>query len=156
MVVGNPRRNSRTRDAAVSVAEKLTGAPPDAVLELGEIGPALLDGQSEAVQEAVDTVKRAAVVVVASPTYKAAYTGLLKLFLDLLPTGEGLRGKVVIPVMLGGGLAHALVADLVLKPVLVELGATTPAPGLFLLDSSYQSDGRVDEYAERWKDVVTS
>lgn len=40
-------------------------------------------------------------VILATPVYKAAYSGLLKTFLDLLPQG-GLRDKVVLPIARNG------------------------------------------------------
>lgn len=178
VVVGNPRSGSRTRDAAERLAEALTcgsgggsagsaggsvpgaaagsvpGAAAPAVIELSELGADLLDWGSERVRPALDTVRSADLVICASPTFKATYTGLLKLFLDLLPTGEGLRDTVVVPLMLGAGPAHALAPEVFLKPVLVELGAVAPAPGLYLNDSSYTTDGRIDEYVERWGSVL--
>ena len=39
--------------------------------------------------------------------------------------------------MLGGAWQHALAPEVFLRPVLVELGATCPVAGLFLLDSDY-------------------
>lgn len=72
-------------------------------------------------------------VVFASPTYKASYTGLLKVFLDRFPPGA-LDGVTTVPLMLGGHWRHGLVAELLLKPVLVELGSTAPTRGLFLLE----------------------
>ena len=56
-------------------------------------------------------------VIVATPIYKAAYSGLLKVFLDLLPA-EALRGKTVLPLASGGSVAHLLALDYALKPVL--------------------------------------
>lgn len=40
--VGNPKPKSRTLEAASLVAEKLTGAPPEVVIEVIDIAPALL------------------------------------------------------------------------------------------------------------------
>ena len=40
--------------------------------------------------------------------------------------------------------------DLLLKPVLVELGATCPAPGVYLHQDTYAEDGRIDAYVQRW------
>jgi FMN reductase len=59
----------------------------------------------------VGQVSEAAVVVVASPTRMATYTGLLKLFLDRFPA-DALRG-VAGPLMLGAGPAHVLAPELV-------------------------------------------
>jgi FMN reductase len=150
VVVGNPKAKSRTLEAGMLVARKLTGSEPDVVLDLIELGPALLEFCNPVVQQAVQTVQQADLAVFASPTYKATYTGLLKLFLDQFPT-DGLANVLAYPVMLGGGPAHAMAPDLLLKPVLVELGAVCPAPGLYLVDKSFAEDPRLDVWAARAK-----
>jgi FMN reductase len=50
--------------------------------------------------------------------------------------------------MLGGHWQHALASDLLLKPVLVELGATCPTRGLFLLESEYAGGETLDTWLE--------
>lgn len=135
VVVGNPKPRSRTLAAATRVARELTGEP-DLVVDLATLGNALLDWSDEHVTGLVKQVGAADLVVVASPTYKAAYTGLLKLFLDRFAGGTGLAG-VAIPLMLGGSPAHALAAELTLRPVLTEIGGTVPGRGLYVLDSEY-------------------
>ncbi|SFL86456.1 NAD(P)H-dependent oxidoreductase [Geodermatophilus ruber] len=144
-VVGNPKPRSRTRAAAELVAERLTGAPPDSVIDVVDLGAGLLGWGDPAVQDAVAAVRAADVAVVASPTYKATYTGLLKLFLDQIGTGD-LAGVVAVPLMLGGGPAHALAPELLLKPVLVELGATAPTRGLYLLDKDWDEPAPLDAW----------
>jgi FMN reductase len=153
VVVGNPKPKSRTLDAGVMVARRLTGAEPDLVLDLVDVGPALLELGHPAVAERVQTIQRASVAVFASPTFKATYTGLLKLFLDQFPT-DGLAGVTAFPVMLGAGPAHALAPDLLLKPVLVELGAICPAAGLYLIDKTYAEDPRLDAWVARAKPLL--
>jgi FMN reductase len=86
------------------------------------------------IRPALEQVAGAGGVVVATPVYKAAYTGVLKLFLDLLPQA-GLAGKVVLPVASGGSPAHMLVVDYALRPVLAALGAYHVLNGVYLLDS---------------------
>jgi FMN reductase len=76
-------------------------------------------------------VAGARALVVASPTYKAAYTGLLKLFLDQFGAGE-LGGVPTVAVMTGGSPAHSLAVDVHLAPVLVEIGASLPARGVYV------------------------
>ncbi len=77
-------------------------------------------------------------VVVATPIYKAAYTGVLKVLLDVLPQ-TGLAGKAVLPLATGGTLAHLLAVDYALRPVLSALGARHVVQGAFLLDSAFVS-----------------
>ncbi|WP_204304970.1 NAD(P)H-dependent oxidoreductase, partial [Stenotrophomonas maltophilia] len=75
----------RLRDIS---AEALLGARPD--------DPGLA--------EAIECVEAADGIVVATPIYKAAYSGLLKAFLDALPQ-FGLAGKTVLQLATGGSLA---------------------------------------------------
>jgi FMN reductase len=147
-VVGNPKPRSRTRAAAELVVERLTGAPPDVVVDVVDLGPGLLGWGDPAVEQAVATLRGAELAVVASPTFKATYSGLLKLFLDQVGTGD-LAGVTAVPLMLGGGPTHALAPDLLLKPVLVELGATTPTRGLYLLDRAWDAPDALDGWLER-------
>ena len=108
IVVGNPKARSRTLEVAHAVATAAAGAVcvADAdrlVVDLADLGPVLFDWSSGRVREAVAAIASCRLVVVASPTYKASYTGLLKSFLDWFCT-TGLRGVVVVPVMVGGSL----------------------------------------------------
>ncbi len=139
IIVGNPKPRSRTYEAARVVLAQLTGRDPDFALDLAELGPKLFDWSDPDVAAAVEQVKAARLVVVASPTYKATYTGLLKLFLDRFGAGS-LAGVVAIPVQLGGNWRHSLAPEVHLKPVLAEIGASTPTRALYLLDSDAGDD----------------
>lgn len=136
VVAGNPKPRSRTLAAALLVAEALAGAPPAAAIDVVDLGPGLLGWGDPAVAAAIEQLQRADAVVVASPTFKASYSGLLKLFLDQVPA-NGLAGVCAVPLMLGAAEHHALAPELLLKPVLVELGATCPTRGLYVLDSRH-------------------
>jgi FMN reductase len=139
VLVGNPRPKSRTLQIALQAAEAVAGrighaGEPD-VVDLSALAPVLLDAApSPAVQDALDRVVQADVLVVASPTYKAAYTGLLKVFLDRLP-GGALASTVALPLLVMGDPKHSLAVEVHLRPLLVELGAAVPTPGLAFLES---------------------
>jgi len=154
VVTGNPKVASRTLDAAIMLASRLAGRAPDHVVDVATLGPALLEWGDPDIAAAVDTVSSSDLVVVASPTFKATYTGLLKVFLDQFPTGTGLAGVVAVPLMLGAGPAHALAPELLLRPVLVELGATVVAPGTYLQESRYDDPTAFDAYVARWASPV--
>ncbi|MFF2085456.1 NADPH-dependent FMN reductase [Nocardia sp. NPDC058176] len=156
VVVGNPKPASRTLDAAVRVAEALRPGIEPQVIDLITLGPGLLGWGDPAVTEAKQAVAESELVVFASPTFKATYTGLLKLFLEQFDGGTGLAGVLTVPVMLGAGPTHALAPDLLLKPVLVEIGGTAALPGLYLADRSFAEDGVIEEYARRWAPVVAA
>jgi FMN reductase len=134
IVVGNPKAKSRTFYAANTVVEQLTRRPPDLALDLVDFGSKLLDWSDADVARAVSDIATSSLVVIASPTYKGTYTGLLKLFLDRFNAGS-LNSVTVIALMLGGDSRHSLAPEVFLKPVLAELGASAPTRGLFLLDS---------------------
>jgi SsuE family FMN reductase len=68
------------------------------------------DAGDPVLRKAVERAVAAQLVVVATPIYKAAYSGLLKLFLDLMPQ-DAFRGKRVLPIATGGSLAHMLALD---------------------------------------------
>ena len=135
VVVGNPKPQSRTLAAATYVATQLSGNEPDLVVDLADLGPALLDWSDPTVAGLVEEVGAADLVVFASPTYKGTYTGLLKLFLDRFAT-DGLSG-VAVPLMLGAGPGHALAPELTLRPVLTEIGGSVPVRGLYVVDSAF-------------------
>jgi FMN reductase len=151
VVVGNPKPQSRTLEVARSVASAAaTEAGLDAsdalVIDLAELGPQLFDWSSTSVRAAVDAVAGCSLLVVASPTYKASYTGLLKAFLDWFDT-TSLAGITTVPVMVGAGAAHALAVEVHLRPVLIEVGATLPTRGLYVLEADLP---RVDEVVADW------
>ena len=160
-LVGNPRGGSRTHLAAVAAAEALGrrighDAPPE-VVDLSAIGPHLFTaGPSPTVEVALELAAGARVLVVASPTYKATYTGLLKAFLDRLP-GGALAGTVALPLMVMGAPRHALAVELHLRPLLVELGAFVPTPGLALLEAEIPELDRIlTDWADRVAPQVTA
>jgi FMN reductase len=115
-----------------TAAISLRDLPPEALLWARPHEPSI--------QRAVSLVEQARAVVIATPVYKASYSGLLKTFLDLLPAGA-LAGKGVLPVATAGSLAHCLVLEYALKPVLSALGAASFLPGVCLLDADFAYEG---------------
>jgi FMN reductase len=136
-ITGSPSPTSRSSLLAQHVAGRLRAqgftVEPIEVREL----PAgdLLMGRAEApaLSAALGLVERAHGVVIATPIYKAAYSGLLKTFIDVLPQ-FGLAGKVVLPLATGGTLAHVLAIDYGLRPVLSTLNPLHVVAGLFVLE----------------------
>jgi len=104
----------------------LSELPAEALLRVRTAEPPLRD--------ALDHVRCASAVVLATPIYKAAYSGLLKAFLDLLPQ-DGLHGKWIWPLATGGSPAHTLALDHSLRPVLDNLGAHQVVPSVYALES---------------------
>jgi FMN reductase len=154
VVVGNPKPQSRTLAAALHVARELSGEP-DLVVDLATLGPAILDWSDPEVTDLVKHVGAADLVVFASPTYKAAYTGLLKLFLDRFAGGTGLSG-LAVPLMLGGSPAHSLAPELTLRPVLTEIGGTVPGRGLYVVDAQHDDPAAYADWLAATRPIVTS
>lgn len=134
---------------ATLVADRLRAIPSaTSIIDVRALpAPALVEARQDdpAIKAAVSLVAQAELVVIASPTYKASYSGLLKTFLDLLPQ-YGLRGKVVLPLATGATLAHVLMIDYALRPMLSSMDPMHLSNGLFFMDSQLQltEDGGLD------------
>ena len=140
-LVGNPKVGSRTlqvgEELARQLAEGLTQAGRRVrreTIDIASLGAELLDWQSAKADAAIKQAIGADLLIVTSPTYKATYTGLLKLFLDRI-NYDGLAGRVAVPVMVAAAPIHALAVETHLRPLLVELGASCPTRGLCVLES---------------------
>jgi FMN reductase len=145
VLVGNPKPASRTLAAARHIARELTGTDPGVVVDVIALGNGLLGRGDPDVSAALAAVTSVDLLVVGSPTYKGSISGVLKVFLDQLGAGA-LEGVTAVALMLGAGPGHALAPELTLKPVLSELGASTPTRGLYLLDSEWQESDEL----RRW------
>jgi FMN reductase len=153
VVTGNPKPASRTHGVALAVADALGGA--SLVVDLAEHAPRLFDWSDTALNELTAAVADADIAIFASPTYKAAYTGLLKAFLDRYGS-NGLAGTVAVPVMTGGWPGHLLAVEVHLRPVLVELGASVPSRGLYVTEPELASlDTAVAKWAETAVPLIT-
>ncbi|TWO70711.1 NADPH-dependent FMN reductase [Caenimonas sedimenti] len=138
LLAGSPSERSRSAALLDSVSLRLAGrGAPVERLHIRDLSPqALLLGDTahRTIAAAVDQVVRARAIVVATPVYKAAYSGVLKVFLDLLPQ-TALKGKVVLPLATGGSPHHMLALDYALRPVLQSLSARHILPGVYATDS---------------------
>lgn len=149
IITGSPSSTSRTARLAELVGARLAKLDiENSLLDVRSL-PAddLLHARvdSPALTAALQRVATAKGIVIATPVYKAAYSGLLKTFLDVLPQ-FGLKNKVVFPLATGGTVAHVLAIDYALRPVLSSLDPLHVVPGLFVLDKQIvvQSDGQVE------------
>lgn len=93
--------------------------------------------RSADVDDALAAVNRATIVVASTPVYRATYTGLLKVFFDLLPL-NGLAGKTAIVIATGGAPAHQLVIDYGLRPLFASVGALTAPTGIYGTDAAFE------------------
>ncbi|HZX37983.1 MAG TPA: NADPH-dependent FMN reductase [Streptomyces sp.] len=142
-VSGSPSATSRTAQLLRHLDTRLTAQGHEVIpLDVRTIpAEALLgaDFRHPAIVEATELFARADGVVIGTPVYKAAYSGLLKSLLDLLPQ-YALVGKTVLPLATGGTTAHVLAIDYALRPVLSSMGAAHIVQGWFTLDKDIAVD----------------
>jgi FMN reductase len=141
VVSGNPRPGSRTSVLARAVGAALGGA--STVVEVGELGAGLLTPGDSGTAAAVTAIREAEVLVVATPTYKGSYTGVLKVLLDQLPAAA-LAGKRAVPVVTAGVAPQADAAAALLAQLLGELGADV-APALPVVEAQLSESAAIAE-----------
>jgi FMN reductase len=136
-VSGSPFPNSRTqllaewlgaRVAVEGIEVRSISVPdlcPQELLSCKTDGPTL--------KAALSLIDQAHGVIFVTPVHKAAYSGALKAFIDVLPQ-HGLEGKVAFPVAVGGSMAHALAIDYGLWPVLASMNASHVISSVFVQD----------------------
>lgn len=143
---GNPRSGSRTARLAAALGAALAGAEPQLV-DLSELTAGLLTPGDGPTVAALETVRGATQLVVATPTYKGSYTGILKAFIDLLPPAA-LSGIDAVPVVSAAIQPQADGTAVALRALLTELGAKV-APALIAIESELDDvDGLAEVYAK--------
>jgi FMN reductase len=121
-------------------------------VDLAEVASELFDPESPTVKGLLHDVAASELVVVASPTFKATYTGLLKSFFDRYGS-NALSSSVAVGVMTGAAPVHALAVEVHLRPLLVELGASAPTRGLYVTEQQFDD---LDAAIGGWADVASS
>ena len=138
LLAGSPSERSRSAALLDAVALRLTVRGVRAArLHIRDLNPQALllaDTGHRSISQAIGQVAEARVLVVATPVYKAAYSGVLKVFLDLL-SQTALKDKTVLPLATGGSPHHMLALDYALRPVLQSLGAKSILPGIYATDA---------------------
>lgn len=160
---GSPSPRSRSSHL-LSMAEDLLRARGVMVrrIDVRDLPPAaLMHGHADepAMREALRLIEHSHAVIIATPLYKASYSGVLKSFLDLLPQAA-LAHKTVLSFATGGSLAHLLALDYALKPVLASLGARHVLDNVFATEHDLVrlGDGYVsnDAIARRVAEAIDS
>jgi FMN reductase len=118
-------------------------------IKVRDFSPAALlrgDYSDPELKAAIDLVAEADGVVLATPTYKASFSGLLKAFVDVLPQ-HGFKDKVVLPLGTGGSLAHVLALDYGFRPVMQSMRPRLIVPSVFMLEQDLHANGDTLEIA---------
>ena len=138
LIAGSPSERSRSAALLDAVAQRLQfRGVQNERLQIRDLSPQALilaDFGNRTISHAIGRVAQAGVIVIATPVYKAAYSGVLKVFLDLLPQ-NALEGKTVLPLATGGSPNHMLALDYALRPVLQSLGAKHILPSIYATDA---------------------
>jgi FMN reductase len=110
--------------------------------------------RSNAVVSALDSVTGASLVIVGTPVYRAAYSGLVKVFFDLFAP-DALAGKVGVCIATGGSLAHQLVIDHAMRPLLASVGALVVPTGVYGTDAQFGPEGPAQDLLARVDRAIT-
>jgi len=136
-ISGSPQHSSRSSWLLQHAIKRLAPQVQHHAIAVRELPARALinaDATDPAIVRAQRRLSEADAVLIGTPIYKAAYSGLLKTFLDLLPP-QALRGKSVLPLGTGGSLGHLLALDYALKPVLSALGARHIVDAVYAIDA---------------------
>lgn len=156
-VSGSLRDPSTTSALLAGIADAIVrreGADAGALVEAVELAPLASDlavaltggASSAAVEAALAAVGAADVLVVATPVYRGSYTGLFKLFFDLVHQ-DALVGIPVLLAAGGGSDQHALAIDHELRPLFAFFRARTAPVGVYARPGDYlrePSGARID------------
>ena len=91
---------------------------------------------SEELSKVLDTVTHADAVIAVTPTFSASYSGLFKMFFDVLDD-KALAGKPVLLGATGGTERHSLVLDFALRPLFAYLKALPVATGVYAASTDW-------------------
>ncbi|MEO6207856.1 MAG: CE1759 family FMN reductase [Candidatus Limnocylindrales bacterium] len=83
-----------------------------------------------ALQEALDAVLAADAVVAVTPIFSASYSGLFKLFFDLVDR-DAFEGKPVLLAATGGTARHSLAIEHAMRPLFAYLKADPVPTGVY-------------------------
>jgi FMN reductase len=150
-ISGSPSTTSKSRLLSEHAVARFTAAGASAgIVDLCAMPADGLLGRARphALVDALLRVEAADVIVASTPVYRAAYSGLLKLFFDLLPQ-EALAGKVGLPIVTGASPGHQLAVDHALRPLFASLGALVVANAVYATDSEFGPKGPSEHVLKR-------
>jgi len=140
---GSPSSSSKTHTVAARAVEL---AGNGEVIDLGSLDANALLGRASApdVSAALLAIEEATALVLATPVYRATFSGLLKVLLDQLPP-QALLGKACILTATGGSAYHALVIDTGLRPLVASLDGWSVPSSLYATGEDFDADGNLSD-----------
>ena len=144
--VTSPGRLHQALELALDAATAHDSSVNTDLLHLGDNNISFADGRppeayGDDTQKVVAQVTAADMYLIATPIYRASFTGALKNLLDHIPV-EGLMGKACGLIGMGATDHHYLTVDTQLRPVLAWFGAHL-VPGQVYLQSQHFQDGKL-------------
>lgn len=151
-VSGGLQRPSKAAALAEHLLDLIADELPceQRLVELGPLAPQLAGAVwrsqlPDAVEHELAAVEQADLLVVATPVYRGAYTGLFKHFFDFIHQ-DALVDKPVLLAATGGSERHALVIDHQLRPLFSFFQARTLPLGVYATDPDF-TDHRLQSEA---------
>ena len=149
----------RLADAVVRAAGGPLGQVEVEVVELRPLAHALADHlltgfPSPELAAALETVRRADALVAVTPVFTASYSGLFKMFFDVLDP-DALRGVPVLVAATAGTARHSLVLDHALRPLFGYLRAVVVPTGVFAASEDFGSPGLAERIDRAAVELVT-
>ena len=95
---------------------------------------------SPSLQAALDAVVAADGLIAVTPIFSASYSGLFKLFFDLVER-DGFAGKPVLIAATGGTARHSLALEHALRPLFAYLNAAVVATGVYAATEDWGRGG---------------
>jgi FMN reductase len=95
---------------------------------------------SPRLQATIDTVLGADGLIAVSPIFSASYSGLFKMFFDVVDR-DGLSGKPTLIAATGGTPRHSLAIDHALRPLFAYLNAAVVATGVYAAAEDWGGGG---------------
>lgn len=143
-----PGRLLKALNAMTAAAKAVEPALEIDLLNLADVRIAFADGRApdaygDDTAAVVKRIDAADIVVLASPVYRASFTGVLKNLLDHLPV-EALMGKPCGIVAMGATAHHFLGVEWHLRDVLTWFGAIVPPTGVYLSSADFLDGNLVD------------
>jgi FMN reductase len=140
--------SDRLAEASVRALEAAGEAAEVTVVELREVAHALADNlltgfPSGDLDEAVEAVRRADGLVAVTPVFSASYSGLFKMFFDVLEP-ETLAGTPVLLGATAGTPRHSLVLEHAMRPLFSYLRAVVVPTAVFAASEDFGSTGLAD------------
>lgn len=143
VLVGSATPPGRTQTMAGALADALrghAGVTAD-LIDLVDVAFEAADGRPvekhhRTIADAVGKIAQAQGLVIASPVYRATYTGVLKNFLDIVPF-EALRDKPVGLAVLAASQHHYLGVDAALRSIVAWYGALAAPTSVYLTSSDF-------------------